>query len=848
MILLILQDDPLGHFSPMKKFYLQLFYLFPFFFSSFCWSQSTPPTITATGDQAYCPISEINIVTNFDITDPSSTEIEALYIQISTGYEFGNDMLVLNNQSLHPTINASWSSSEGKLTLLSSDGDLTNHSDFISATKDVIFTNSSPSVSGERFFSFTIGSANYLPSTDHYYEYVSDIGITWTNARDAAQARTYFGLQGYLATLASKEEAQLAGEQAQGAGWIGGSDATTEGVWQWVTGPESGMVFWNGLANGSAPNGAFSFWNNGEPNQAGDEDYAHITAKNIGIPGAWNDLSNTGAVSGDYQPKGYIVEYGGTPGDPIVDLSAFTKIYVPEIITTASVTTCGEASVTLSASASSGQVLWFDTETSTASIFNGENFITPVLSSTTIYYVLASENGCLSGIRKPVSATINPVPIINPNITLQNCDEDGNPDGITDFNLNEANDVITMGESSLIVTYYLSSSDAEAAINAVNPSPFRNSTNNIIYARVENNSGCYEIATVILEVSTTSFPEGYLATLEACDTDTSNDGFAEFDLTETSQQMIDQFPTGQDLTVQYYENLSDAQLEKNEILPKSNYTNKNAFEQTLYVRVESEDNNTCFGIGPLLILKVNPRPKFDVEPKAIYCTNLNPIVLRTFNADGNYNYEWFDNSGNSIENKANVIVSKAGTYSVIATSDLNCVSFTKTVVVTESEIANLNTEDIYVVDGSDENSIEIQTNNLGTGVYEYSLDNDGNGSYQEEPLFNNVPPGAHMVYVRDKNYCGVAKQEVFVIGFPKFFTPNNDGINDTWQVNGVTSQPNSKIYIFDKFGKLLQQIQANGPGWDGYYNGNAMPSTDYWYLVELEDGRTKKGHFSLIRR
>ena len=91
-------------------------------------------------------------------------------------------------------------------------------------------------------------------------------------------------------------------------------------------------------------------------------------------------------------------------------------------------------------------------------------------------------------------------------------------------------------------------------------------------------------------------------------------------------------------------------------------------------------------------------------------------------------------------------------------------------------------------------------------------------------------------------------EEIVVLNISKFFTPNNDGINDTWIINGVFSQPNSKIYIFDKFGKLLKKIEANGDGWDGNYRGNQMPSTDYWYHVQLDDGRNFKGHFSLIRR
>ena len=225
----------------------------------------------------------------------------------------------------HPNLTASWNNMEGKLTLSGIGNALIPYPDLINAVLNVVFESNSPSISGDRYFSFTIGNANYLPSTGHYYEFISAVGITWKEAVDAASNLNYYGLQGYLATIGSPEEAQLAGEQASGAGWIGGTDEEVEGVWKWATGPEAGTVFWNGGPNGSSPPGQYANWNRGEPNNLDGEDYAHITAPGVGIRGSWNDLSNTGSVSGDFQPKGYIVEYGGMPGQ----YQDFDKYHAP---------------------------------------------------------------------------------------------------------------------------------------------------------------------------------------------------------------------------------------------------------------------------------------------------------------------------------------------------------------------------------------------------------------------------------------------------------------------------------------------------------------------------------------
>lgn len=281
-----------------------------------------PPVVDAIGDQNYCPGFSVPIAESISITDSDDTVTTAVYIQISSGYIDGEDLLTLTGT--HPNVTDTWNATEGEISLT---GPAT-YLEFEAAILAVEYASSAAAPTGQRQFSITVGEANYLPSTGHYYLYVDDLGITWTDANAAASASTYFGLQGYLATLTSQEEADFSGSQAAGTGWIGGSDAETEGVWKWVTGPEAGLNFWNGTAGGSSPN--FAFWNTGEPNNQGDEDYAHITHPNINPNGSWNDLTNTGSASGDYQPQGYVVEYGGMPGDPTLSISDVTSITMVE--------------------------------------------------------------------------------------------------------------------------------------------------------------------------------------------------------------------------------------------------------------------------------------------------------------------------------------------------------------------------------------------------------------------------------------------------------------------------------------------------------------------------------------
>lgn len=159
-------------------------------------------------------------------------------------------------------------------------------------------------------------------------------------------------------------------------------------------------------------------------------------------------------------------------------------------------------------------------------------------------------------------------------------------------------------------------------------------------------------------------------------------------------------------------------------------------------------------------------------------------------------------------------------------------------------------EVIVLDDLADSNNIEIVVN--GNGDYEYAING---GEFQEDPIFNDVPPGINSVIINDTNGCGTTEPiDFLVVGYPKFFTPNTDGYHDYWNILGIETLIDPVVHIFDRYGKLIKQLDATTIGWDGTFNGRPMPSSDYWFKMDYsrdEEGvvvaRSLRTHFTLKR-
>ena len=423
----------------------------------------------------------------------------------------------------------------------------------------------------------------------------------------------------------------------------------------------------------------------------------------------------------------------------------------------------------------------------------------------------------------PLVLEVNLSPTINPISNFNTCDVVDNV-----FDLNETINTLIGTQPNVTVTFYASQTNAETAQNPLDTNFNYSSNNDIIHVRAENTvTGCYAISNFTLlvdPVPTANTP----ADLEACDDDF--DGMLIFDLSQQTNTILNgQSPIN--FTVSYFEQEIEA-LENENPITDLNY---NAFhDQTIYARVQ---NNTsgCFATTSFLTL-VNRKPFVEIPDQTVCLDNL-PLVVSAETGFDTDTYLWSTNA-----TTPEIEITEIGTYSVTVTSDYGC-NTSVTFTVIESEQATI--EFTETIDFSNPNNITVTIS--GIGNYMYILDN---GVPQSSNVFYNVTLGPHTIEVYDLNGCASAIKEIVIIDAPLFFTPNQDGQNDTWHITGVDQIPGTIVYIFDRYGKLLKTLEHTSLGWDGTYNGLNMPSNDYWFLAKVKKGAISfevKRHFTLKR-
>jgi gliding motility-associated-like protein len=415
------------------------------------------------------------------------------------------------------------------------------------------------------------------------------------------------------------------------------------------------------------------------------------------------------------------------------------------------------------------------------------------------------------------------LPALSSPATLVQCDD--NTDGITTYNLTKLDAFIKQNNAQLgTVIYYLNQNDATNQSNAIqNPTSYSNSLGNQLIARVSNQYGCSNFANVTLQIANNTLPNQNPILI--CDEDGTLNGLTSTDLNQVvSPQVTTGLPSG--LLVEYYATASNAVSQTN-VLP-NNFTNTTPNTQTIFARIINGPD--CYGIIPVTLQIIVFNPANFNDETVIICENVPEIVTV---ASGYSSYLWSTGATTSA-----ISITSGGNYTVTVTNASGCEA-TKTFSVLESGKPTITSVDINDFSG---NNNTVYINVSGNGDFEYSIDGS---NFQNSPLFSNVLIGEYTVVVRDKNFCGFDNEPITVLDYPKYFTPNDDGYNDRWFIKNLSN--NSLVTIFDRFGKAIYNFKGNQPGWNGKLKNNELFSTDYWFVLTLENQKIIKGHFSLKR-
>ena len=222
---------------------------------------------------------------------------------------------------------------------------------------------------------------------------------------------------------------------------------------------------------------------------------------------------------------------------------------------------------------------------------------------------------------------------------------------------------------------------------------------------------------------------------------------------------------------------------------------------------------------------------------------------------GAFLYKWYEDNGDG--NYQQIYVSKSpflegsksGIYKAEALNASNLViqHFQFEVILLDSSPLNIYAE-LITNAFQERNNVQVSILEDEPDVYTYSIDG---GGYQAEPIFDNVSRGQHVINAMSSNGCRIGSTIIDIVDYPLYFTPNGDGFNETWKINGQ-SQLQATVNIYDRYGKLIKQLGPNSTGWDGTFKGVPMPTSDYWFnvsYIEPRDGSQKNftAHFTLKR-
>ncbi|MGB5983064.1 MAG: T9SS type B sorting domain-containing protein [Nonlabens sp.] len=423
-------------------------------------------------------------------------------------------------------------------------------------------------------------------------------------------------------------------------------------------------------------------------------------------------------------------------------------------------------------------------------------------------------------------------------LDLVECDDAGNSGAV--FKFSENNPGILDGRTNVNLSYYRTENQAIAGGTGLDENNYVTNTAEEIFYRVENtDTDCFNVGSFRIEVVGAPIAIEPLP-LEGC---IGENGSTEVDLLEREGQITD---NNANASVSFYKTQDDAENENGAVNTNFEFSEN----QTLVVRVDA-DNTDCASYTTIDVI-INPLPQPDLDSEYLLCVDTDgtlingPVVLDTGLNNTDYSFEWYlEEVLIAGANDSSYNATEEGNYEVVAEDILTECTNSSSTFVRERGVPE--TYDVQVVTDPFDLTHNVIATATGPDEYWFSLDD---GPYLYTGKFEDVLPGPHTVKIAERSGCGEIVVEIFVIGYPDFFTPNDDGYHDTWNVTGGDLLPGTSVNIFDRYGKLIASLDPSGPGWDGTFNGQPLPSSDYWFLINYEvDGVSaeSRGHFAMKR-
>lgn len=418
-----------------------------------------------------------------------------------------------------------------------------------------------------------------------------------------------------------------------------------------------------------------------------------------------------------------------------------------------------------------------------------------------------------------ISLVVHPIPTLNSGIEIELCDD--NFDGVYSYNLSNLPVELTAASQSLNFSYYQSLADATNQLNPLSSEQVltytMSSLPHTIWVVAENNNGCFSFPVSVQFIANPSIATtGHtFGPIEFCEGEFFD--LRIFEDTISSQENI--FYT-------YFETLEDAQNNINPIANTSQYTTTGNGE--IFLRLDHE--SLCSSLVTITYAENLIPEILNLPVQLEICENESEQLIINSTLP-NSTFKWLLNGEEVLEGN-DVILSEIGTYTVQVISEDGCVSEKDFVVVRPPTPTIISLE--Y---GPDYVLVKAEEGGDG-GALEYSLDEV---FWQSHPQFNNLTLGeTYTVHVRQDG-CMKDSYKFVMLAIPNFISPNGDGINDTFSIRGMQLFPDASIKLFDRYGKIFVDTKFQGNyEWNGKYLGRAVPSGDYWYIIEIpSDGISK---------